>query len=108
MASFEVERFVFELKKDETLQQGLKARSPSTFDGFTLRDEERKALRDGDIESLYRMGVHPLLLAPYSRYAGITSPDYHQRLDALKGVQKFSSERRFAQETVKSGGNANG
>lgn len=108
MVSFEVERFIFELKKDEVLQQALKARSPSTFDGFTLRDEERNALRDGDIESLYRMGVHPLLLAPYSRYVGIASPDYHQRLDALKGVQTFNSERRFVKATNKSGGNANG
>jgi len=96
VAGFEVERFIFELKKDEALQAALKERAAGTFEGFDLEPDELAALRDGDVETLYRMGVHPLLLAPYSRYAGIAPPDYHKRLDVLKGVQKFNSERRFA------------
>lgn len=95
MSLFEVERFIFELKHDEKLQTGLRDKDERVLDGFILESFERNALTGGAIEDLYRMGVHPLLIAPYSRYAGITPADYHHRLAALEGSRVFSSARRF-------------
>lgn len=40
------------------------------------------------------MGVHPLLLAPYSRMAGLSRSDYQHAL-ALKGARRFSSDYRL-------------
>jgi hypothetical protein len=94
---FEVERFIFELKQDETLQAGLRDKDGCVFDGFALSAAESSALKDGAVEALYQMGVHPLLIAPYSRYAGILPAEYHRRLATLEGSRVFSSGRRFAQ-----------
>ena len=95
MSLFEVERFIFELKHDEQLQAALRDRSEHLFAPFELSATERTALESGSVEELYRMGVHPLLIAPYSRYAGIAPADYHHRLAALEGCRMFSSTRRF-------------
>ncbi|WP_456856495.1 hypothetical protein [Bradyrhizobium sp. USDA 4501] len=90
-----MERFIFELKHDERLQAALRDKDEHLFDGFDVSSPERKALEGGAVEELYRMGVHPLLIAPYSRYAGISPVDYHHRLAALEGSRVFSSARRF-------------
>ncbi len=95
MSLFEVERFIFELKHDEKLQSGLRDKDERTLDPFDLQIPERHALMSGAVEDLYRLGVHPLLIAPYSRYAGIAPADYHRRLAALEGTRVFSSARRF-------------
>jgi hypothetical protein len=101
---FEVERFIFELKHDERLQAGLRDHEASVLDGFELSTTESSVLTSGAVEALYQMGVHPLLIAPYSRYAGILPAEYHHRLAALEGSRAFSSERRF----TKSGDQKNG
>lgn len=96
MSLFEVERFIFQLKQDPALQAGLHDGDGRLLDDFALSGRESAALRDGAIETLYAMGVHPLLLAPYSRYVGIGAADYHRRLAVLAGSRVFSSARRFA------------
>jgi hypothetical protein len=96
LSLFDVERFIFELKHDERLQAALMANDDSVLEGFDLKPAESAALKTGAVEALYRMGVHPLLIAPYSRYAGIAPADYHRRLAALEGSRTFSSGRRFA------------
>jgi hypothetical protein len=93
---FEVERFIFELKHDEKLQAGLRDKDEGVLDGFELSTTESSVLKSGAVEALYQMGVHPLLIAPYSRYAGILPTEYHHRLAALEGSRTFSSGRRFA------------
>lgn len=95
MSLFQVERFIFQLKHDEKLQTRLRDRDPDLFEGFDVTAQEQAALRDGEVEALYAMGVHPLLLAPFSRYAGIKPADYHRRLSSLEGSRDFSSGRQF-------------
>ena len=86
-----VHTFMYRLKNDETLQQNFKQRSEAAFAGFELTDAEIRALREGDVVSLYNMGAHPLLLVPYSRYAGIPRPEYLAKLAPLKGSRVLKS-----------------
>jgi hypothetical protein len=82
---------MFRLKNDEQLQSQFEAARTEAFAGFLLSDEEKRALLEGDLETLYRIGVHPLLLAPFSRYAKIPRPTYRVRLATLKGTRRFIS-----------------
>jgi hypothetical protein len=86
-----IHSFMYRLKNDETVQQNFKQRSDAAFAGFELTDAEIRALREGDVATLYQMGVHPLLLVPYSRYAGIPRPDYLTKLAALRGTRVMKS-----------------
>jgi hypothetical protein len=83
--------FMYRLKNDQELQQNFKARPSAAFKDFELTEGEMQALQDGDVASLFKMGVHPLLLAPYSRYAAIPRPDYQARLAPLRGTRILQS-----------------
>ena len=43
---------------------------------FDLTDAERTALEDLDIDALYDLGVHPLLLRPFTIINGVSEDDY--------------------------------
>jgi hypothetical protein len=91
MSLYGVQSFMFRLKRDPALQNGLAQRDERAFEGFPLEAAERTAILSGDIAELYRMGVHPLLLAPYSRYAGVSPTAYKQVLAPLKGTRQLKS-----------------
>jgi hypothetical protein len=91
MSVYAMEKFVFTLKKSSTLQAQFKTDPDAALADFPLTDMEHKALRDGDLPTLYKMGVHPLLLAPYSRFMRISRPDYQKQLDPLRGIVKMRS-----------------
>jgi len=86
-----ISSFIYRLKNDSTIRAAFQSRSDAAFQGFDLSDDEKIALRNGDVVALYRFGVHPLLLAPYSRYAGIPRPKYQAALAPLKGLRQLRS-----------------
>lgn len=92
MSVLGIETFIYRLKNDAILQETFARRSDETFRGFELTPDEITSLRDGDVVTLYRLGVHPLLLAPYSRYAGIPRPRYQASLASLKGLRQLRSD----------------
>lgn len=57
--------------------------SAETFaDGYDLTPEERTALVGLDVRTLYAMGVHGLLLRPFTLLRQMPEPDY---LQAIRG-----------------------
>jgi hypothetical protein len=57
--------------------------SPETFaNGYELAEGERRALVARDITALYAMGVHGLLLRPFTLLHQMPEPDY---LKAIRG-----------------------
>jgi hypothetical protein len=57
--------------------------SPQKFaDGYGLSEQEREALLKLDVSSLYGMGVHGLLLRPFTILHRMPEPDY---LKAIRG-----------------------
>jgi hypothetical protein len=47
---------------------------------FDLTPEERKALLDKDIGALYRLGVHGLILRPFTLIHKMPEPEYLQAI----------------------------
>jgi hypothetical protein len=91
MSLFYLQKAMFLLKKDAGFATRLRNSPDDALDGFDLTDEERRALLSADLPTLYRMGAHPLLLAPYSRSMGITRPQYQALLAPLKGLHGLRS-----------------
>jgi len=80
MSSHNLNRYLFELKNSRGLQDELKHQSHTRLDEYNLTVAEGRAIREFDVVTLWRMGAHPLLLVPYSRFAGIPAPEYYRRL----------------------------
>jgi Aromatic-ring-opening dioxygenase LigAB, LigA subunit len=91
MSLLGVHSFIFRLKSDPATQEAFEQRSAAVFEKFDLAPHEIAALLNGDVVTLYRLGVHPLLLAPYSRYAGVPRPKYKSALAPLKGLRRLRS-----------------
>jgi len=57
--------------------------SPAKFaEGYDLTERERAALIDLDVRALYDMGVHGLILRPFTILHKMSDPDY---VKALRG-----------------------
>jgi len=95
MSLYAVQRVIFELKHDKPRAALLRTDPPAALRDAGLTEAERDALARGDLAGLYLMGVHPLLLAPYSRMAGLSRNDYQRALAPLKGARRFSSDYRL-------------
>jgi hypothetical protein len=91
MSLYGMQKFMYLLKKDKSLQSRFKEDAQAALGTFPLTQEERNALATGDLAGLYRMGVHPLLLAPYSRFMAIPRPQYQALLDPLRGLRTLRS-----------------
>ena len=76
MSLYQVQKLVQAVNRDaESRTRFLESRE--SFAGeFELTDDEREALVNMRIHALYDMGVHPLLLRPFTIIHGVSEPDY--------------------------------
>jgi hypothetical protein len=56
-------------------------------EGYDLTDEERDALRSGDVGALYRMGTHPVIINGYCRAMGYKRADYRPLLEKVADTE---------------------
>lgn len=91
MSLYCVQRTMFRLKKDKAFARSFAEDKQAALTDVELTDEERAALTGADLAALYTMGVHPLLLAPYSRAMGIPRQRYQELLDPLQGLRRLRS-----------------
>lgn len=92
MALYDLENYLFRLKNDPAMQAALQADPAAHLAGQPDLDEPyRHALLQRDVEELWRMGVHPLLLAPLSRFFGLSAAEYIGRLKPLSGLRRIAS-----------------
>ena len=91
MSLYYLQKFLYELNRDESAQQKYQADLESLLTEFDLTDEEAGALRDGDIGLLYVLGVNGQILMHYAAFLGIEWFDY---LDLMRaGVDKHGPVR---------------
>jgi len=91
MALTELEHYLYRLKMTPALQQEFLADRAAHLAGQPLSGEERSALLAGDLETLWRMGVHPMLMAPLGRLFGLRPFEYQARMQPLVGERQLRS-----------------
>ena len=82
MSLYEVQKLVQSVNRNPDARQRFLEKRESLADDYELTEEERTALTDFNIYDLYEMGVHPLLLRPFTIIHGVSEPDY---LKAIRG-----------------------
>jgi len=91
MSLYHLQKFLYELNRDETAQQKYRADLDELISEFDLSDEESNALREGNIGLLYVLGVNGQILMHYAAFLGIEWFDYLDQMRA--GIEKYGPVR---------------
>ena len=91
MSLYYLQKFLYELNRDEDLQQRCRDDIDALLTDYELDDEERAALKEGDIGLLYVLGVNGQILMHYAAFLGIEWFDY---LDMMRdGIDQYGPVR---------------
>jgi hypothetical protein len=91
MSLYYLQKFLYQLNRDEAAQQRYREDIDSVLDEYELTDEERTALAEGDIGLLYVLGVNGQILMHYAAFLGIEWFDYLEKMRA--GIDKYGPVR---------------
>jgi hypothetical protein len=91
MSLYHLQKFLYELNRDETAQEKYRADLDELISEFDLSDEESDALREGNIGLLYVLGVNGQILMHYAAFLGIEWFDYLDQMRA--GIEKYGPVR---------------
>ena len=86
MSAYQINKLCHRVYHDIPFREAVKADPVAAIKDWPFTDEERKALLEGDIKRLYEWGVHPFLLAHFTRWNlfGVTAPIYAERIRQAK------------------------
>jgi hypothetical protein len=90
MSLHAVERLLHRMNRDPQIGGAFmadRAAAVSNY-GLGITEEERRALTDADLLALYRLGVHPLLLAPASRFFSMDQRAFKETLAVAVGERR--------------------
>ncbi len=91
MSLYSVQKFLYHLNRDPIVQRRYREDPAALLDDYTLSDEERQAVVDGDIGKLYVLGCNGQLLMHFAPLLGIAWADY---LEAMReGVRRYGPVR---------------
>ncbi|HEY5624814.1 MAG TPA: aromatic ring-opening dioxygenase subunit LigA [Gammaproteobacteria bacterium] len=76
MSLYQVQKFVQAVNRNPDARKKFFDDRASLAAEFDLTDEEKTALTEVNVYDLYEMGVHPLLLRPFTIINGMSEPDY--------------------------------
>jgi hypothetical protein len=76
MSVYQVQKLIQSVNRDPQARERFFEDRDTFVNEFELTDEEGLAISKLDIFELYEMGVHPLLLRPFTIIHGVSEPDY--------------------------------
>ncbi len=94
MSLYAMQKFLFDMNRGADVQRRYGEGGPvrdELLAGYDLDDEERTAIRDGDIGKLYVLGCNGQLLMHFAPLLGLPWAEY---LEAMReGVRKYGPVR---------------
>jgi hypothetical protein len=82
MSLYALQKLIRDVNRRPQSREAYFQSPPKFADGYDLADGERDALLRLDVGALYGMGVHGLLLRPFTILHKVAEPDY---LKAIRG-----------------------
>ena len=83
MSLYGIHKTLYLLQNDLDFRELLRTDPDTALARMPLNDDERRALLEGDMAALYRMGTHTFLMSRIPRFnalGGMTRDVYQQRL----------------------------
>lgn len=76
MSIYQVQKLIQGVNRDAEIRERFFENRDAVVKEFGLTDDEGLAISSLNICALYEMGVHPLLLRPFTIIHGVSEPDY--------------------------------
>jgi hypothetical protein len=84
MSLYQLQKLIYHVNRDGAQRERYR-RDPLAFvKSYELTEAEARAALDVDVRTLYSMGVHSLLLRPFTLMHKVSNEDYAK---ALKGLE---------------------
>ena len=85
MTAYAVNKICWLVERDPEFRERLRRDIDDALAGFKLHPEEVRALKSGDVATLFLKGAHPFLLQHLARHgiAGLDRALYRQRITRL-------------------------
>jgi hypothetical protein len=80
MSLYQLQKFLYEVNRDASVQEKLRADLQGLLDRYELTSEERSALAAGDVGLIYVLGANGQLLMHYAALLGMSWPAYIQAM----------------------------
>ena len=84
MSLYQLQKLIYHVNRDSAQRERYRQDPAAFVKSYDLSEAEAQAALDVDIRALYSMGVHSLLLRPFTLLHKITNEDYGK---ALKGLE---------------------
>ncbi len=84
MSLYQLQKLMYEVNRSPERRDAYRHDRAAFLARFDLTDEERDAVIRLDVRTLYRFGVHPLLLRPFTLLHRVSNEDYAKALAGLE------------------------
>jgi hypothetical protein len=84
MSLYQLQKLIYHINRDPAQRERYRQDPTAFIKTYELTDEESTAVLNVDVRTLYAMGVHSLLLRPFSLLHKVSNEDYAK---ALKGLE---------------------
>lgn len=82
MSTYTLNKMIRDVNRDPAMRERFFKDAAAFAEGYQLSEEERRAFLAKDIGALYRLGVHGLILRPFTLLHKVPEPEY---LAAIRG-----------------------
>jgi hypothetical protein len=83
MSLYQLQKLIYHINRDPERRERYRQDARSFVKRYELSDQETAAILNVDVRALYTMGVHSLLLRPFTLLNKVANEDYSK---ALKGL----------------------
>jgi len=84
MSLYQLQKLIYHVNRDPVQRERYRQDAAAFMKSYELTDEEANAALSVDVRALYAMGVHSLLLRPFSLLHRVSNEEYAK---ALKGLE---------------------
>jgi hypothetical protein len=88
MSLYDIQKLFYHLNTDPKAKQRFQRDPDGMLADYRLSPDEARAITSVDLATLYRLGVHPLLLRPFATLKGVGMPEYRKALSGLEEEQQ--------------------
>ena len=84
MSLYQLQKLIYDVNRSPERRDAYRSDKAGFLARYELTPEEQAAIADLDVRKLYRYGVHPLLLRPFTLLHRVSNEDYAKALAGLE------------------------
>ncbi len=84
MSLYQLQKLIYHINRDEAQRERYRQNPAEFIKGYDLTEQEAAAALNVDVRALYTLGVHSLLLRPFTLLHKVSNEDYAKALAGLE------------------------